>query len=114
MGLSFVTTLVDPPGKLPATILAFRRGLVVGHLEWDISSDGGIVYIEVRQEWRRRGIATALFRVATETSEVRGWPHPRFTQERTADGDGWATFLGAEPVSAFETLEDYLRDRAAP
>jgi GNAT superfamily N-acetyltransferase len=61
---------------------------------------GTIGYVYVPPEHRRRGIATALLRVAEAYAERYGMTAPRHDQDqRSADGEAWAVALGADPAS---------------
>jgi GNAT superfamily N-acetyltransferase len=67
----------------------------VGHLRW--SNLGPINYVGVIPEYRRRGVATAMYQLghqlAREYSD-RVNSGPEHSRDRTPEGDAWAKAVG--------------------
>jgi GNAT superfamily N-acetyltransferase len=81
--------------------------LAVGSIKWHIDSDGEIGGISVHSDWRRRGIAKLLWKMANELSIANNWPPPRHSAHRTALGDEFAKAVGG---SLPELAEGRLAD----
>lgn len=74
---------------------AHKDGEVVGKLNWAHKS-GNITGIYVPKEFRRQGVATALYNEGTRLSQSsRGVPKPKITDDRTDLGEAWSKSLGA-------------------
>ena len=97
----------------PAGVVALRNLAPIGTLEWDVSSDGEIVSIEVVNRWRRRGVATRMLRVAERISRDQDWPEPTHSNTRTPEGEAWVRSLGAAPAETIQSWVDFLNDRDA-
>jgi ribosomal protein S18 acetylase RimI-like enzyme len=84
----------------------------VGSLRWMIpdpekDDDAGLItWVEVSPKLRRRGIATALRRAATDYAEHHGLPAPRHSDSRTPLGEAWATSLGAPRAKEIRDWEE--------
>jgi ribosomal protein S18 acetylase RimI-like enzyme len=75
----------------PGMAEAFSAGNFVGFLSWH--PDGTIAFVSVNARFRRRGIATALFRLASSQLQLRH--SPRLTSE----GKLWSDALGDSNAS---------------
>jgi len=64
-----------------------------GRLEWECKS-GVMFYLVVHREYRRQGVATALWGAAAAIAPIS------HSEYRTVDGDAWASAVG----SALPTL----------
>lgn len=62
------------------------------YIDWEPS--GELYYIKVPVEYRRRGIATQLWKSAQLYALHAGLPAPSHSQYRTNEGDAWAKSLG--------------------
>lgn len=86
------------PRSMPAVIwhevTATVDGKQVGYVWW-MHKTSRIHDIKVEPDYRRKGIATALWREAQRVALVtRGVKPPRHSPGRTDDGDAWARSLG--------------------
>ena len=68
-------------------------GVCVGSLEWSCHS-GFVQLVEVREDLRRRGIATELWFRALRASREHSWRAPRHSTQRSPSGDAWARSVG--------------------
>jgi hypothetical protein len=62
------------------------------YIEWEPS--GELYYIKVPVEYRRRGLATRLWKSAQEYALHSGLPSLIHSSYRTKEGDAWAQSLG--------------------
>lgn len=71
---------------------------VVGALSWGDNRNGVVSGVSTHPVYRRRGIATELFRRSVAHAFEHGYTAPRHAPslERTTDGDLWVSGLGAE------------------
>ena len=65
----------------------------VGRLEWS-KRTGKILAVDVTQEFRRQGLATALLGHARRLSAKYGIKAPVHSNDRTDAGEAWARSLG--------------------
>lgn len=70
-----------------------------GWIQWHKyeGEEGRITHVEVAPEYRRKGLATFLYKYACQISEETGIIPPRHHEVRTREGDAWAISLG-EPL----------------
>jgi hypothetical protein len=91
LGLQFHYT---PPGMHSShhEVVAHSGGEFVGSMRWNSRAVQGI---NVNQQNRRQGIATAIWheghRLAEENARV---PRPKHSGDRTIEGDAWARSVG--------------------
>ncbi|MDX6225496.1 MAG: hypothetical protein QOE64_1872 [Frankiales bacterium] len=96
-----------------ACVIAIDRDLQpVGYLRWlakrtqEQDFDAGVIgIVEVREPYRRLGIATRLLREAKRVSTEEGWTPPRHNSRRSMLGDLWARSVGADAAAEIEELE---------
>jgi len=80
------------------------EGKEVGYIRWYGRDDGAIGHIEVKPEYRRRGIATELYQRASILSLDIGLHSPKHNAVRSKEGDAWAISMGMPlPPLACET-----------
>jgi GNAT superfamily N-acetyltransferase len=91
--VSFVCVMRRGYASLHAVSESFQA---VGSLKWGTDSDGEVTGVYVVPEWRRRGLGSLLWKVATELSEENEWPPPRHATPRSEAGDGFARAVGGE------------------
>jgi GNAT superfamily N-acetyltransferase len=72
--------------------VAIELGEGLAYLDWEPS--GELYYIKVPVEYRRRGIATRLWKSAQQYALHSGLPALSHSQYRTKEGDAWAQSLG--------------------
>lgn len=70
----------------------FERSEAIGVLVVDVAI-GQVAFVGVREDWRRRGVATSLLHAAREQVGVAC---DMDYGERSADGDAWATAVGLQ------------------
>ena len=115
LGLTFVAVVKCAEGRTRfASLHALDDLVVVGSMKWDSDDDGEVAMIQVHPGWRRRGVATALWRVAVEIVESQGWAAPQHSPQRTAEGDAWARTMGAAPAEEITTLDVLTENRRRP
>lgn len=61
----------------------------VAELSWSEKRRGEVLFISVHPHYRRQGIATAMWRMATTWAETK----PRHSRDRTPDGRAWIASL---------------------
>jgi GNAT superfamily N-acetyltransferase len=75
-----------------------------GLASMSLDHDGTVNALEVHPDYRRQGLATKLWSMATEHAKTskaeRGWdiPEPKHSTMRTPEGDAWARSTGAAGV----------------
>lgn len=70
------------------------EGKTIASMEW-MNEDGQISHLDVKPEYRRRGLATKLFRQAQKLSEKdNSIAAPQHSPMRSEDGDAWARAIG--------------------
>lgn len=79
----------------------------VGHIQWH-EGTGELLSVDVNDAYQRRGIATALHRMATQLSGEYGVPAPKHSADRSDQGDAWAKAVGG-PLPKRLTVEDYQK-----
>jgi len=87
------------------SILALKSYMPVGALKWDLSN-GQIMDVWVRPNWRRRKIATVMLEVAGAMAEENEWELPQHSTVRTEEGEAWALASGAEPAETIDSWDD--------
>jgi GNAT superfamily N-acetyltransferase len=69
-------------------------GKTIASMEW-MNDDGQISHLDVKPEYRRKGLATKLFQKARELSEKDdSIASPQHSPMRSEDGDAWARAIG--------------------
>lgn len=85
------------------------EGRRVGLISWSKLHGGQLLDVEVHPDYRRRGVATALWNAALASSWT---PEIRMTPHRTDTGEAWASSLGIgvgrQPWDG--TVESYWTD----
>jgi Acetyltransferase (GNAT) domain len=71
----------------------FNNSGAVGYIEWD-SSDGEVIKIFVGKPYRRQGVATHLWELATEWAENNNELPPEHSSRRSKEGDEFAKSIG--------------------
>ena len=75
------------------TIQAFHQGKPVGELRW--SKGYGVNSIDVLEDHRRKGLATAMWNTAIDLKKSdKSVPTIKHSTERTEDGNDWAKKVG--------------------
>jgi DNA polymerase III epsilon subunit-like protein len=70
------------------------EGKTIASMEW-MNEDGQISHLDVKPDYRRRGLATKLFRHAQKLSEKdSSIAAPQHSPMRSEDGDAWARAIG--------------------
>jgi len=90
--------LTVKPGEeevAPHRVLAHQGDQPVGFIAWN-PSHGEIEDIETHPDFRRQGVATSLYKKATEWSDENGQVAPRHSSIRTQAGHRWAIRVGGE------------------
>ncbi|MEV7177859.1 GNAT family N-acetyltransferase [Kitasatospora sp. NPDC093679] len=67
-------------------------GTIIGRLLWD-QEGGEVWWIGVAAKFRRRGIATALWRLAEHKAATARWTAPRHSEVLLPDGEAWIASL---------------------
>lgn len=79
-------------------LLATLDGGVISELVWDNGKfgqlDGEICLIRTEEKYRRRGLATALFKRAQKLSNLGLCSVPIHSPSRTKDGEDWSKAVG--------------------
>lgn len=73
-------------------VRAHVDGKQVGHLMWHPT--GTISDVEVEGPYRRRGIATRMWKYANQMAAQHGLDLPEHDEARTDSGDAWARAVG--------------------
>lgn len=60
---------------------------------------GAITNIEVHPDFRRQGVATAMWNYANKVMPQFGGPSPQHSEMRTPEGEAWAKSVNAPPAS---------------
>lgn len=68
---------------------------LVGHIEWDANS-GRIGMVHTAPEYRKLGVATAMWQHAHTLADVTGITPPQHSSSRTLEGDLWAKKVGGK------------------
>ena len=81
--------------QVPHRVLAQEGGQVIGKLDWNATKSGQIADVFVEKPFRRRGIATEMFKHAQHiSSQFDDVPPPTHNDRRTDEGDAWARSVG--------------------
>jgi len=72
--------------RLTHTISATLRGKKVGHVEWD-ESPSEVSDIQVAPKHQRKGLATAMYRMASDLPTKNPIEH---SDDRTPEGEAWS------------------------
>lgn len=67
----------------------------IGRFEWS-KTRGEILNVDVNEDYRRRGVATAMYRAAQHIAARTGVPAPEMSSDRSEMGDRWAKSLGVK------------------
>ena len=78
----------------------------MGQMSWHPES-GEILSLEVKQEHRRKGVATSLYNFAHQTAAQQGIVAPRHSSERTPEGDSWAHSVGDSVPPLEKSIRHY-------
>jgi len=81
------------------------EGTQVGNLHWS-KKTGQILDVRVAKEHRRQGVATAMYRMATQLAGERGVAAPKHSNDRSDQGDAWAKAVGGRLPKRIR-LEDF-------
>jgi GNAT superfamily N-acetyltransferase len=103
-----------------------KDGRPIGSMRWD-PDDGEIYHIDVASDHRRKGIATAMWRLGHQLSNEYGIQAPHHSRDRSDQGDAWAKTVGgelpprinasafpdlnSEPSPLARQLEEYARNQ---
>jgi hypothetical protein len=97
-----------PPKASQALVIAHLPGVgpdlgysyedYVGHLSW-FTDTGMIQYVRIRDGYRRKGVATAMFDKAKEVT-----PSLHHSEDLTDDGKAWSQVVGSKTASYDGTL----------
>lgn len=72
-----------------------HNGDRVGRIQWR-ENTGEINDIRVAPEHQRKGVATAMYRMAQQLSGEYGVLPPKHSDDRSDQGDAWARAVGGE------------------
>jgi GNAT superfamily N-acetyltransferase len=90
-----------------------HRGEEIGHLHWskeereaddpeEYTGDPGVIsMIEVHPDYRRKGIATAMFNQAQQYR-----PKPLHSDDRSYEGDQWARKVGGPTIYGTDVRDE--------
>lgn len=80
---------------IPHRVVAQEGDETIGKLDWSPAESGHIVDIFVEKPFRRRGVATGMFKHAQHiSSQFDDVPAPTHNSSRTEEGDAWARSVG--------------------
>jgi len=82
----------------------------VGYIEWDID-DGEINKVYVGDSYRRLGIATKMWEMATEWAEENDEVVPEHSSSRTKAGDEWAKSIGGKIPDLTDDIDGWTRNK---
>jgi GNAT superfamily N-acetyltransferase len=71
----------------------FNDSGAVGYIEWN-ENDGEIEHLFVGGPYRRKGVATRLWELATDWAKGNDAVEPEHSSRRSREGDAWAKSIG--------------------
>lgn len=83
----------DYDKDIPHIISANTGGKDIGYFHWN-AGHGEIEDVDVDKEHQRKGVATAMYSKAVDTSKQLGFYEPVHSNLRTPSGDAWAKSVG--------------------
>lgn len=86
----------------------FNNSGAVGYIEWDIDS-GEVEKIFVGTPYRRKGVGTTLWELATDWSERNGAEPPAHSSRRSADGEAFAQAIGGHIPDLTDDIDGWSR-----
>lgn len=91
----FASLMVFDSNMVQAAMLRWEAPVRPAHWTPDHPDAlGEILALEVAQPWRRRGLATAVWKLANDLTEELRWLPPGHSPTRTPEGDAWARAVG--------------------
>lgn len=78
----------------------------MGQMSWHPES-GEIMSLEVKNQHRRKGVATSLYNYAHQVASEKKLAAPRHSATRTPEGDAWAKSVGGNVPKLKKSIEDY-------
>ena len=85
---------------------AFNESGAVGYIEWN-DDDGEVDRVFVGRPYRRLGVGTRLWELATEWAEKHDAVPPEHSSTRSEEGDAWARSIGGHIPSLSDDVDGW-------
>ena len=78
----------------------------MGQMSWHPKT-GEILSLEVKEQHRRKGVATSLYNYANQVASDKELVSPKHSATRTPEGDAWASSVGGNVPKLKKSIKNY-------